>query len=89
MSSTWLDSWGTSWGDAWGEQAADPNRLRGTASGTSTCSATLTMATAEVIAITGGDPRRRPRTVNKPVNFQPELKRRREEAAALLLTGCI
>ena len=36
--------------------------------------------------ITGGKPRRRP-TINKPIDFQPEIDRRRREEEALLLTG--
>lgn len=38
---------------------------------------------------TGGSARRRPRTVNKPVIFQPALDARRREEEALLLTGII
>ncbi len=87
MASNWGDSWGQSWGDSWGELVA--GSIAGHAAGTSSCSATLTMATAEVIAISGGDPRRRPRTINKPVNFNPALKKRRDEEEALLLSGCI
>lgn len=61
MASTWLDSWGTSWGDSWGIQAADPNRLRGTAYGSCSTSANLTSAyvpPAPPIEETGGPGRK-------------------------------
>lgn len=38
----------------------------------------------------GGRARRRPRTIDKPVNFHPELvRRRREEEVALMLSGAL
>lgn len=66
---------------------ADPNALSGSFSATFSATADLTLS-AQVIPITGGKPRRRP-TVNKPVNFQPELARRRREEEALFLTGLV
>jgi len=66
---------------------ADPNALVGSFASGFTGAADLTLS-AQVIPITGGKPRRRP-TVNKPVNFQPELARRRREEEALFLTGLV
>lgn len=87
MASNWGDSWGQSWGDSWGELVA--GSIAGHAAGAATCSATLTPVSAEVISITGGVPRRRPRTINKPINFQPVLKNRRDEEEALLVVGLL
>lgn len=82
MAGVWGDSWGGSWGDSWGAHAANPGAIRGAAHGTSSASATLTFASAEIIEFpTGG--------AFHPPRIDDPRKRCRRDDETLLVIGAI
>lgn len=79
MASSWLDSWGQSWAGAWGPLVEVPGAMRGSAHGTSTAFAIITISNLPLPVIDYGG------AFHPPRRDDPATRRRRDDETLLVI----